>query len=273
MLDEESSSLKEGKSFRGSSERGNRFVSTDSTITSKGLTVDETFGNIFVINFAGHDTTANILAFSMVLLAAHSEIQDWVAEELRDVTQDSVDEGREYEKVFEKLNRCRAVLFPPIMALPKGSNDNPQVLRVEDRTIVIPPRTGVMPSILGLEMHPKYWDDPLIWNSSRWIESSSDLSSQTILLGTEKIITPAGSTFFPRSDGPQNCPGQKFSQVEFATVLTVLLRDHKVSVVQNDNESPWKAQERALAVTQNCNLELLLRMRDADQVRLIWKKA
>ena len=45
-----------------------------------------------------------------------------------------------------------------------------------------------------------------------------------------------------------------------------------MSVVQNDDESPQKARERALAATQDCNMELLLRMRDADQVRLIWKK-
>ncbi|TEY42791.1 hypothetical protein BOTCAL_0380g00120 [Botryotinia calthae] len=268
MLDEESSSLKEGKAGNGTlmasfvkalgAHQKEKTVSSRQTAQSpsKGLTVDEIFGNIFVINFAGHDTTANTLAFSMILLAAHPEVQDWISEELRHVIQDS-DEGLEYEKVFEKLNRCRAVLletlrqFPPIMALPKWSNDNPQVLKVEDRTIVIPPRTEVMPSILGLQMHPKYWNDPLVWNPSRWVESS---------------------TFFPWSDGPQNCPGQKFSQVEFVAVLAVLLRDHKVSVVQNDDESPQKARERALAVTQDCNMELLLRMRDADQVRLIWKK-
>ena len=45
----------------------------------------------------------------MILLAAHPEVQDWVAEELRHVIRDS-DEGLEYEKVFEKLNRCTAVL-------------------------------------------------------------------------------------------------------------------------------------------------------------------
>lgn len=41
----------------------------------RGLSLDEIFGNLFVINFAGHDTTANTLAFTMLLLAAHREIQ------------------------------------------------------------------------------------------------------------------------------------------------------------------------------------------------------
>lgn len=33
-------------------------------LPSKGVTVEEVLGNIFVISFAGHDTTANTLAFS-----------------------------------------------------------------------------------------------------------------------------------------------------------------------------------------------------------------
>ncbi|KAF7887020.1 uncharacterized protein EAF02_003667 [Botrytis sinoallii] len=263
MLDEESTLLKEGKVGSGTLmtsfvralgvHQKEEMVPSRQTAqsASKGLTVEEIFGNIFVINFAGHDTTANTLAFSMILLAAYPEVQDWVAEELQEVIKDTADESLEYEKVFEKLNRCRAVLletlrqFPPIMALP---------------------------NILGIQMHPKYWEDPSLCNPSRWIESTPDPTSHTGTLNTEKVITPATSTFFPWSDGPQNCPGQKFSQVEFVAVLAILLRHHRVSVVQNDNETPEKAQERALFVTQDCDMELLLRMRDADQVNLIWKK-
>ncbi len=77
---------------------------------SKGLTVDEIFGNIFVINFAGHDTTANTLAFSMLLLAANPEVQDWVAEEVREVTMNDHSEDWDYSQAFSELKRCRAVL-------------------------------------------------------------------------------------------------------------------------------------------------------------------
>jgi len=77
---------------------------------SKGLTVDEIFGNIFVINFAGHDTTANTLAFAMILLASHPEVQDWVSEELQEILPDLSDQAWEYDELFGKLKRCRAVL-------------------------------------------------------------------------------------------------------------------------------------------------------------------
>ena len=79
-------------------------------VPSKGLTVEEIFGNNFVINFAGHDTTANTLAFSMLLLAANPKVQDWVAEEVRQVTKGNDSETWEYNELFSNLKRCRAVL-------------------------------------------------------------------------------------------------------------------------------------------------------------------
>ncbi len=77
---------------------------------SRGLTVEEIFGNIFMINVAGHDTTANALAFSVVLLAAYPEVQDWVAEELREMIESSQNETWDYGVLYPKLKRCKAVL-------------------------------------------------------------------------------------------------------------------------------------------------------------------
>jgi cytochrome P450 len=81
-----------------------------SVLQTRGLSVDEIFGNIFVINFAGHDTTANTLAFTMILLAANPEVQDWVREEVRRVTKAMDVADWDYERLFPQLTRCRAVL-------------------------------------------------------------------------------------------------------------------------------------------------------------------
>ena len=76
----------------------------------KPLTVDEILGNIFVFNFAGHDTTAISLAYSVLLLVAHPEVQDWMAEELNFyIDTDKIEDWR-YETAFPKLKRCLAVL-------------------------------------------------------------------------------------------------------------------------------------------------------------------
>lgn len=157
------------------------------------------------------------------------------------------------------------------MALPKWTNEHPQRLQIGERTIEIPPQTGVMPSLLAVHTLPQYWQDPLHWRPSRWILSSTpppEPHLPTTGLHSEGILTPAQSTYFPWSDGPQNCPGAKFAQVEFVAVLACILRKHRMGVVGEPNESAERAKQRALDTTQDCNMELLLRMRDADSVRL-----
>ena len=54
-----------------------------------GLTENETYGNMFVFNFAGHDTTAHTLAFAIVILSTHPSVQDWLSEELQYVLGDT----------------------------------------------------------------------------------------------------------------------------------------------------------------------------------------
>lgn len=159
------------------------------------------------------------------------------------------------------------------MALPKWTNEHPQRLRIGERTIEIPRQTGVMPSLLAVHTLPQYWQDPLHWRPSRWILfSTAPEPHLSTGLHSEDVITPAQNTYFPWSDGPQNCPGAKFAQVEFVAVLACVLRNHRMGVLGEPNESPDIAKQRALDTTQDCNMELLLRMRDADSVRLYCKR-
>ena len=121
MLDEESSLLGQGKTGTGSlmtsfvraldMHQGEavNVKRSEGPSQQKGLTIDEIFGNIFVINFAGHDTTANTLAFSLLLLAAYPEVQEWVSDELQEITPGS-SENWDYSVLFSDLKRCRAVL-------------------------------------------------------------------------------------------------------------------------------------------------------------------
>lgn len=77
--------------------------------SSVRLSDEEIKGNIFIFNLAGHDTTANTLAYAVALLAAHPEVQDWVFEEVDRVCSGE-EEDLEYEKVFPKLKRVLAVM-------------------------------------------------------------------------------------------------------------------------------------------------------------------
>ena len=84
ILDEEITALDQGKSgpggFMTSFVRAidvhTREASlSDAKDSRKGLSGDETFGDLFVISFAGHDTTVNSLSFATLHFAAHPEVQ------------------------------------------------------------------------------------------------------------------------------------------------------------------------------------------------------
>lgn len=50
------------------------------SVGGRGLTEDEVRGKIFGYNFAGHDTRAITVNWTLYLLATNPEVQDWVAE-------------------------------------------------------------------------------------------------------------------------------------------------------------------------------------------------
>ncbi|KAJ8130037.1 hypothetical protein O1611_g3593 [Lasiodiplodia mahajangana] len=286
MLDEEMTALKNKtpgsggimSAFLRALETHDQEATSQEANTKRGLSVDEIFGNLFVINFAGHDTTANTLAFSMLLLAANPQVQEWISEEIRAVTEDLPVE--DYKTLFPALKRCRAVLletlrvYPPIMALPKWtSSKGAQTIRVGDRTLTIPPGVGTILYVRAIQSHPDHWPDPHTWKPSRWISQGTSVSPGAELRLNEQLLVPKENTFFPWSDGPQNCPGKKFAEVEAVAVLACLFKQNRLFVKKEAHESNEAAQKRALACTHDVDMELLLRMTNADQVTLIYKQA
>lgn len=86
-----------------------------------GLSDEEIFGNIFMFNLAGHESTANTIAASLMLLAAHPEYQEWLTEEIHQVLGSPKGaEGWKYEVVYPKLQRCLAVMVSQALWLRFG---------------------------------------------------------------------------------------------------------------------------------------------------------
>jgi len=80
-----------------------------------GLTDEEIHGNLFIFSFAGHETTANTLTYSIYLLAAFPKWQDWLFQEIKSVCWKlDEEEPNLYESLYPKLNRCLAVMVSPI---------------------------------------------------------------------------------------------------------------------------------------------------------------
>lgn len=297
MLDEETKALRENRA--GSGGMMSSFVRAldvharemaespelkKSKDGKRGLSIDEIFGNVFILNFAGYDTTADIITFASYHLAINPEVQDWLAEEIAAVTGSSEApiETWDYHTFFSQLKRCRAILletlrlYPPIVAIPKWTAQQPQTLNIHNthdsdaKTITIPPGVYTSPHMIAIHSHPKYWNDAENWRPSRWIISHSGQLSQNI--ANEELLEPAQNTYFPWSDGPQSCPGKKFTQVEAVAVLALLFKKHRISVVKGPGESDRAMKKRVLDCMNFVNMDVILKMQDPDRIKLVCTK-
>ncbi|KAI9711575.1 MAG: hypothetical protein M1820_002140 [Bogoriella megaspora] len=241
----------------------------------KPLSEAEILGNMFVFNFAGHDTTAISLAYAMVLLSAHPEVQDWVHEEIRQYVQDGDLLNLEYDNIFPKLKRCVAVLYEtlrlysPLPGVPKYTGNQPSHLSVQSQSYLVPADTLIIPNLQTVQTHPQYWgNDSLVWRPQRWISGSRAKGN----LESEVLLDPPKGTYFPWSEGIRNCPGKRFAQVEFVAVMVALFTDHVSEPVPKANETLTEARRRALDVVKDSHVELLLQMRAPESLSISWKK-
>lgn len=237
-----------------------------------GLTESEIYGNMFMLNFAGHDTTAHTFTFAIHLLAAHPEVQAWLSEEARAVHDGSQQEWN-YATDFPRLVRCLAVmletlrLYTPI-PVAKWTADHSATLKVGNRITVIPPNTMVIPGHSALHTEPWIWgSDSLVWRPSRWIKTPGKP-------GAEEIINHKEESFLGWSEGARNCPARKFPQVEFVATIATLLRDWRVDPVPVDTrESEQKARDRVMDLINNdSGAVLLLQMLHPERATLSWSK-
>ncbi|KAK8079208.1 cytochrome P450 monooxygenase [Apiospora phragmitis] len=232
------------------------------------LSLEETLGNVFMINFAGLDTTANVLAFMIMRLAAEPDLQDWVHEEILAITQGRPVEDWEYD-LFPRFKRCYAVfletlrLYAPVTGVPKMTTSG-QTVQVGERLVAIPPGTDVFPMLLGIQTDPRYWPDPFTWKPSRWIlrpERSTEIED-------EQLLVPQNGTFFPWSEGTQSCVGKKVSQIEGVAVLASLLVTHRIRVQTEPGETQKQVKKRVEDCCDDNNFDILLEINNPSKVGL-----
>jgi cytochrome P450 len=281
FYEEEKRSFVKGESgdrnFMTSLVRASQEETTSSSLG--GLTESEIYGNMFTFNFAGHDTTAHTFTFALYFLAANPATQDWIAEEIHHVMGDRQPDEWLYTD-SPRLKRCLAVmyetlrLYTPVPTSKFVDGQTAQPLTIGGRTLILPPKTMVVPSYSSLQTDPKYWgDDSLKWRPSRFIKPSALGATGGNPLDDEEFITPARGTYLAWSGGPRDCVGRKFSQVEFVAVMASIFRDWRVDPVLTDGETPEAARRRVLDQIETDSAPvLLLQMLHPERCPLVWSR-
>ncbi|GAM42176.1 hypothetical protein TCE0_043r15906 [Talaromyces pinophilus] len=248
----------------------------------EGLTEREIYGNIFVINFAGHDTVSHVFTFAVYFLAANPEMQDWLSEELRHVLGDRQPSEWNYTTDFPRLKRCLAVMYESMrlytpVPVTKWTQDKAQSLDIRDKTILLPPNTMICLAYSSLQTDPRWWGaDSLTWRPSRFIKQTAGgpgPRGKGADLDAEQFVQPKRGSFVGWSEGARDCPGRKFSQVEFVATMASLFRDWRVDPITFEGERVEDARKRVLNLIETESaMVLLIQMLHPEKAPLTWSK-
>jgi len=87
------------------------------------------------------------------------------------------------------------------------------------------------------------------------------------------MIRPVKGSFIAWSENIRNCPGKKFSQVEFVAAMATLFHEWRVDPVPEASESMEMARKRVTATVENeTGQVLLLQLLHPEKAVLTWTR-
>lgn len=170
---------------------------------------------LIMIFLAGHETTANTLAWTWYLISQCAEVEERLHQEIEQVLG-----GRPavYEDV-PKLIYTRAILdesmrlYPPVPILSRQANAEDCI-----RNRVIPPGSIMLVVPWLLHRHKLYWDKPDHFIPERFLPDADP--------------KPDPYVYIPFSIGPRGCLGKNFSLIEATLCVATLAQRFRLCLPQ-----------------------------------------
>jgi cytochrome P450 len=157
---------------------------------------------IMTLFIAGHETTANLLTWTLYLLARHAEIQEGTAAASR------AGEDSYLERVLKEVLR----LYPPAWIIGRET--------LREVTLVggmrIPEKTTVFMAPLMLHRRAEFFPDPERFDPDRWLTAN-----------------PPPFAYVPFGGGARRCIGEEFAMREASIVLRALMSRFYFAIESN----------------------------------------
>jgi len=188
------------------------------------MTMDDIIGELKLFYFAGMDTTAVLLTWTMVVLSAHPEWQERAREEVRRVfgnnrpDLDGIQQLKTVTMILYEVLR----LYPPVVQLDRQTHNE-----VELGGVTYPP--GVLLSLPIVFVH----HDKDVWG-----EDADEFSPERFKDGVSRASKDSPA-FFPFGWGPRICVGQNFALVEAKMALSSILQHFSFALSQSYTHAPF----------------------------------
>ncbi|KAL7268291.1 putative P450 monooxygenase [Rhizina undulata] len=245
---------------------------------------EELTGNAFMYILAGHETTAVALHLTLILLAVHTDVQEWLIERLDEELEGQDEDPQKWDySVYQKLASVQCVMNESLrFATPEPNvfriSEQPVPIKLNGETYVIPPKTHLTPNFVGVHFNPEYWgEDAEVFRPSRWYipkdipiiaddptlsptfrsSATADLgASDGPALSSGGVRKPSPGTFFVFSDGQRPCLGRKFAEVELVAILAALFRKHRIELALNPGVKMEDEKRRVERVYLNADFKI-----------------
>jgi len=169
--------------------------------------MDEVYDNVMTFIFAGHETTANALAWTLYLLSQFPDADARVAEEVRAANGDIA--RLSYTRmVLEEAMR----LYPPAPFVSRDSVAPDTIAGVEIRG-----GTAVLVSPWILHRHRQLWEAPEYFDPERFAPGRRE--------------TIHRFAYIPFGAGPRICIGMGFAMQEALICLSAIVSRYRLSLV------------------------------------------
>ncbi|KAL5727497.1 unspecific monooxygenase [Ranunculus cassubicifolius] len=189
----------------------------------KKLTSNELVDECKTFFFAGHETTALALIWTLLLLVLNPEWQTHLREEIQEVVRDG---PLEYT-MLSKLKKMGWVMNEVMRLYSPAPNIQRQTrgdIRVGDK--IIPNGTNIWIDVVGMNHDPELWGDDVY-------EFKPERFEDNLNGGCKHKMG-----FLPFGFGGRMCIGRNLSFMEYKVVLTLILRKFSFSLSPTYRHSP-----------------------------------
>lgn len=182
------------------------------------LTVSQIRDHLLTLFIAGHETSANALAWAFYLLAQHPHVTAKLLSELDEQLKGEPPSPADLERLpyLEQVVKEVLRLYPPA---PSANRVAREAFEWKGYTI----EPGQIVTYVPFVSHrmPTQWQEPEVFRPERFDPVSGD-----------KIIPYA---YIPFALGPRSCVGAPFANMEIKVVLAMTLQKYRLDLVPNQH--------------------------------------